>query len=91
MMMETDNAMNSVPLCQNPDRYFAESMIPHHQVCIAFGITTFFVHACQVFWYLTLLCSLRSPLLIWPDSTTLPHHAGCNPYGAVGAQVRVKC
>ncbi|CAK0765242.1 hypothetical protein CVIRNUC_003239 [Coccomyxa viridis] len=34
IMMETDDAMNGVPVCQNPDRYFAESMIPHHQGAI---------------------------------------------------------
>ena len=54
IMTETDDAMNNVPVCQKPDTYFAESMIPHHQVCTAFGITTFFVNACHVVCYLTL-------------------------------------
>ncbi|CAK0759257.1 hypothetical protein CVIRNUC_002684 [Coccomyxa viridis] len=34
IMTETDDAMNNVPVCQEPDRYFAESMIPHHQGAI---------------------------------------------------------
>jgi uncharacterized protein (DUF305 family) len=32
IMKETDAAMMSVPPCSNTDRFFAESMIPHHQV-----------------------------------------------------------
>ena len=93
IMMQTDDAMNGVPVCQNPDRYFAESMIPHHQVCIciAYGITTVSVSACH---NLDILhCKLLIAYHCWHQQTLLilPLYAGRSPYGAVGAQLWVKC
>lgn len=32
IMKETDSKMMAVAPCSNTDKYFAESMIPHHQV-----------------------------------------------------------